>query len=65
MIQFQPLSILVDWTLLQFEIAILSITYTFGDVFRSDSVFCIAWVDDEFYLEILGFVLLGEKGPQE
>ena len=65
MIKFELGGLLIDWTLIGFQISIFSITYPFGDVFRTDSLFCLALYQGEWYLELCGIVLIGQKGPGE
>ncbi|MEW6060950.1 MAG: hypothetical protein AB1600_03315 [Bacteroidota bacterium] len=65
MIQFELISLLIDWVNGGFQFAIGSITYPFGDVFRTDNIFCLACIYGELYLEVFFFVVIESKGYEE
>lgn len=64
MIEFELLGFIFDWTNFTFQISIASLTYPFGNVFRTDSLFAFVYSDADrsFYLELFFVVIIGEKG---
>ncbi len=60
MININLLDILIDYTMLIFEFALITIRIPLKGCFREFSLFAIV-IDDEFYLEIFFVPLIGKK----
>ena len=60
MINIDFFNILVDWTMMVFQISFLSFQYPQDDMFRTDSLFALV-LGKEFYFEFFFIVLIGEK----
>jgi hypothetical protein len=61
MITFELFGFLIDWTNFGLQISLASITYPFGDKFRTDSLFVMSYIDGELFLELFYMVIIGEK----
>jgi len=61
MIQFELFGVLIDWENIGFEIGIVTLTYPVDGMFRKDNLFCFSFMQGEWYLEILSFVVIGAK----
>jgi hypothetical protein len=61
MISIEFLNFLIDWTFFNIQFSILSCTYPWNGVFRTDSLFAFAYTDKEFYLELFFVIIVGGK----
>ena len=66
MIMINLFELVLDWTELSFEIAILTFQYPRNELFENKSLFVLAYNKDSGWLFEFAFVLLiGDKMPPE
>lgn len=61
MIWLQAFDVLIDFTFWNFQLSFITFFFPHQDYFKSISLFCFSYFDDEFYLELFFIVLVGEK----
>ena len=66
MIIINLFELLLDWTMLSFEVSILTIRYPHQGLFENKSLFALAWNKESGWLFEFAFILLiGDKMPPE
>ena len=66
MVMINLFELVLDWTMLGFEIAILTLEYPHEGLFKNNSLFALAYNKETGWLfEFMFILLIGDKMPPE